>query len=115
MRRIPLVFGAAALVMLTSVLPSAATFPGANGRIAFGDFAGRQIFSIQPDGRGRMRLTHTARRVNSQPAWSADGSQIVYVRQTANRWLQLAMCTSPSMSAACSVDSARSTFSKVST
>lgn len=84
MRRIPLVFGAVALLMLASPLPSAATFPGVNGRIAFGDFAGRQIFSIQPDGGGRMRLTHTAHRVNSQPAWSADGSQIVYVRQTAN-------------------------------
>ena len=84
MRRIPLVFGAVVLITLIAPSPSVATFPGGDGRIAFGDFAGRQIFSIQPDGTGRMKLTHTARRVNSQPSWSADGSQIVFVRQTAN-------------------------------
>jgi Tol biopolymer transport system component len=52
-----------------------ATFPGANGRIAFYDAgtSGYTIETIKPDGTGRTQLG-----AGQDPAWSADGSRIAF-------------------------------------
>jgi len=62
-----------------------ASFPGANGTIAFYNFAeyfgkpgtSTQIYSIQPDGTGKQQLTTTPRQ-EIDPAYSADGSMIAF-------------------------------------
>jgi hypothetical protein len=58
-----------------------ATFPGANGRIAFYTYtsasaAGAMVATVEPDG-GNVRYL----RSGIQPAWSANGRRIVYVNQ----------------------------------
>ena len=61
--------------------PSAnAAFSGQNGKIAFEGFVvdGRlAIFTVNPDGSGLTMLTASEAN-NSFPAWSADGSKIVF-------------------------------------
>jgi TolB protein len=60
--------------------PASATFPGSNGKLAFFLCCGlSRIVTINPDGTNRTSLT-SDRRGNADPAWSADGSKIVYVR-----------------------------------
>ena len=61
------------------LVPAGASFPGANGRIAFYDFAEQptQIYSIEPDGTDPLPLTAGA-RAKLAPAWSADGSMIAF-------------------------------------
>lgn len=72
---------AIALVVLMPA-PGHAAFPGSNGRIAYWDFVGEppQIFTIEPEGTGRTRLTNSANTLNEDPAWSADGSRIAFTR-----------------------------------
>jgi dipeptidyl aminopeptidase/acylaminoacyl peptidase len=69
-----------ALVALT-VLPASAhaTFPGANGKIAFISFRdGKpEIYSVNPDGTGVLRLTNNDLN-ESEPKWSPDGTKIVF-------------------------------------
>jgi TolB protein len=61
--------------------PARATFPGADGRIAFYDFGSdpNRIGTIAPDGTGRLWLT-SSRRSSYSPAWSADGTKLAFVR-----------------------------------
>jgi TolB protein len=63
-------------------------YPGDEGRIAFAVYVPslghEQIFTIEPDGTGRTMLTHSDRADNINPAWSADGSQIVFERDFAH-------------------------------
>jgi len=77
-----------AAVGLAMVRPAIATYPGAKGRIAFAAYVPRlgheQIFTMEPDGTGRTMLTHSERADNVNPAWSADGSQIVFERDFAH-------------------------------
>jgi Tol biopolymer transport system component len=58
-----------------------AGFPGRNGRIAFvrGTGAQCEIWSVNPDGTDERQLTSNG-DVNAQPAWSPDGSKILFVR-----------------------------------
>jgi Tol biopolymer transport system component len=66
----------AALVAAPAAL---ATFPGANGKIAFvrdGD-----IWSVNPDGTGEKRIT-TGPHVDSAPDWSPDGKELLFERQS---------------------------------
>ena len=65
--------------------PTAAAFPGGNGKIAFasdrvtagnpeGDY---EVFAMNPDGTGVRQLTaNTA--VDGSPAWSPDGTQLAF-------------------------------------
>jgi TolB protein len=83
MRSPALVGLVALLAIVLAAPPASATFPGANGKIAFssvtiGSIGPAQIAVIEPDGSGRTNLTHTAHRANSDPAWSADGSKIAF-------------------------------------
>jgi Tol biopolymer transport system component len=68
--------------------PAQATFPGRNGRIAYSvgptfpqePPAPSQVFTINPDGSGRRQLTNVAAdQTAGSPAWSPEGSRIVYV------------------------------------
>jgi uncharacterized repeat protein (TIGR01451 family) len=52
-----------------------ATFPGANGKIAF--VRGGDIWTMNPDGTNQVNLTNDA-PVQSSPAWSADGNKIAF-------------------------------------
>jgi Tol biopolymer transport system component len=68
----------------TSSGPSqAVAFPGANGAIVFSsDVDGdREIFRINPDGSGSMKLTNNS-AADDAPVWSADGGRIAF---TSNR------------------------------
>jgi Tol biopolymer transport system component len=62
--------------------PAYATFPGANGRIAFAalptpDAPGKQIYTIEPNGTGLRQLTHLDGDATA-PHWSPDGTRIVF-------------------------------------
>jgi hypothetical protein len=52
-----------------------ATFPGANGKIAFQ--RGYDIWTMNPDGSDQVNLTNTGASGYS-PSWSADGTKIVF-------------------------------------
>ena len=69
---------------LIQLQPASATFPGANGKIAFFRYASPpgstlfndQIFTVNPDGSGLVQLTFDGN--NAEPRWSADGTKIVF-------------------------------------
>ena len=64
--------------MLVIPATAGATWPGANGRIAYVGIGTVQgIDSIRPDGSGHRVLTRDRDR---EPSWSADGRRIVFVR-----------------------------------
>lgn len=60
--------------------PAEASFPGANGQIAFVSFGETpsRIGVIEPDGSGLAFLTAEDRRRDWEPAWSSDGQMIVF-------------------------------------
>ena len=73
-RVLPLLITALALVAL--VAPSAhATYPGANGKIAFG--IGNQLRTINPDGSNDTALTGTSCGYDTS-SWSPDGTKIAF-------------------------------------
>ncbi len=56
-----------------------ATFPAANGRIAFWDFKNGQVYTVNPDGSGLRQLTHPRRGLQAQfPDFSPDGRHLVF-------------------------------------
>src|SRR4029450_7196974 len=65
------------------VFPAAAeaTFPGANGKIAFE--RDNDIWTMNPDGSGQVNLTNTASARETSPNWSADGTEIAFARDGA--------------------------------
>jgi Tol biopolymer transport system component len=73
-------------VLAVSAAPAEATFPGANGKIAFWNISGfvTQIQTIRPDGTHRNTLTSIERH-NFAPTWSADGSRIAFVSERDRR------------------------------
>jgi Tol biopolymer transport system component len=73
---VALVCAAATLLVATA---AEATSPGANGLVAFqSDRTGTpQIYTMNLDGTGQTRLT-TSGAWDQDPAWSPDGSRIVY-------------------------------------
>lgn len=62
-----------ALLILAS--PAHATFPGANGKIAFAISNTGGIATVRPDGTGQRSLAPPGA---GDPAWSADGTTIAY-------------------------------------
>ncbi|CAN5220700.1 hypothetical protein BH20ACT24_BH20ACT24_17760 [soil metagenome] len=77
---------AAAATLLVSLLaldaPVHAAFPGENGKIAYVRVAaGADIFLINPNGTGRRNITASPRRSEFDPAWSADGEKIAFMRE----------------------------------
>lgn len=86
----------ACLLSLTAVLlwslivtPALAAFPGADGRIAFvSERAGSaQIFTMAPDGSDVRQLTSFDKALAIEPAWSPDGSAIVFMKVPTGRRL----------------------------
>ena len=67
------------IVLSGGAMPAGATFPGANGRIAFVNAfrPGWRIWSVRPDGSGPRRLTR-GEDGNVSPAWAPDGRRIAY-------------------------------------
>ncbi len=66
--------------VLTGPIATAnATYPGANGRIAFGmlDSTGRHVYSVRPDGGGLHQLT-AGPFVDLCPAYSATGKNLAF-------------------------------------
>lgn len=64
-------------VLLLSVIPAYATFPGKNGHIAF--IQNGEIFTMNPNGTGTHQLTHLGPgRAANWESWSANGKQIVF-------------------------------------
>jgi Tol biopolymer transport system component len=79
LRRPATALGLAAAVILITAATAAATFPGPAGRIAFNDFMTGQIYAVNPDGTGLVRLTDLPRRnVAFDQTWSPDGRRIVF-------------------------------------
>jgi len=60
------------------VVAAQATFPGANGKIAF-FFSDQDIYVANPDGSGLTNVTNSRGSAsNIEPSWSADGTRFAY-------------------------------------
>jgi hypothetical protein len=70
----------AALLLLASPCAEAA-FPGANGKIAFGNGNGVILRTMNPDGSDNSSLTSTGG--DRQPSYSADGKKVAFGRDRA--------------------------------
>jgi Tol biopolymer transport system component len=71
-------FAAAFASTFLCAAPALATFPGANGRIAF--VRDDDIWTMNLDGSDQVDITNTASAFENSPVWSADGTQIAYSR-----------------------------------
>ena len=63
-----------------STRPALATFPGTNGRIVFQRGQPPDLFTMESDGTDVRPLTHSVRRAEVEPAWSPDGSTVVFAK-----------------------------------
>jgi Tol biopolymer transport system component len=78
LRKILLLAAAAATVIALAAPTASASFPGANGRIAYTAGSG-QIATIKPDGSGAKPITNAAGfSYLEAPMYSADGARIVF-------------------------------------
>ncbi len=83
---VTLIFSFSCILLFTQT--AFAAFPGGNGLIAFSshrDGGPGEIYVMNPDGSGATRLTFNTQNDRS-PAWSADGSKIVFTRYDGNDW-----------------------------
>jgi dipeptidyl aminopeptidase/acylaminoacyl peptidase len=81
-----LLSGVGAIVALLAISPaiSWATYPGANGRIAYAGgpeaATDSDLFTINPDGSGLQQLTDSSAGHESQPSWSSTGRRLTFIR-----------------------------------
>jgi Tol biopolymer transport system component len=79
---LPLAVTAAVAVaaLLAAARPAGATYPGANGKIAFSsDFAPNpQIFTVNPDGSDETQVTKSEDGPATNPGFSPDGTKIIF-------------------------------------
>ena len=68
-----------AVTCIAAAAPAQATFPGRNGRIAYADYMSGQIYTINPDGSARRKLTHVKKGSADSPAWSPGGASVAFV------------------------------------
>jgi TolB protein len=90
MRRALCVVGGSVTMLALAVVPAAppalAAFPGGNGLIAFeheepaGDHTQVDVFTLNPDGTGLRRITHTPDHNEFGPAWNPQGTRIAFWR-----------------------------------
>ena len=81
-----LVVGVLAAVGLSMVVlyyahPAEATFPGKNGRIAYVSLTQNReadIYTVNPDGIGKFRVTNTKNTTEQSPDYSPNGKKIAY-------------------------------------
>ena len=73
---------AGVVIGLALLVPASAqaSFPGANGKIAF--VRAGDIWTMDPDGTNQVNLTNDA-PVQNNPAWSADGNRIAFDQNVA--------------------------------
>src|SRR5215208_4813308 len=71
---------AAGLVVILYAQPAEANYPGKPAKIAFSGYERNdsEIYTIKPDGGGRIKLTNN-KAGNYQPAYSPDDKRIAYV------------------------------------
>jgi Tol biopolymer transport system component len=72
---------AATILLFAGASPAQATFPGANGEIAyikFGGSPGAYIYTINPDGTGDKRLTPIPVAYDEAVSWSPDGRKVAF-------------------------------------
>ena len=81
---------AVAAASLAAATPAAATYPGANGRLAFQRPVGDQmdLFTIRPDGGDATRVLRS-RVIEERPAWSPDGRTLAFARDTPNGAIEI--------------------------
>ncbi|HVF51972.1 MAG TPA: hypothetical protein VNC78_00015 [Actinomycetota bacterium] len=79
-RRLHVAAALAAILALAPLAPAESAYPGGNGLIAFDRYTGDQpdIFVMNPDGTFATNITHTPNVLELNPAFSADGSKIVF-------------------------------------
>src|SRR5207247_2360034 len=78
---------ASVIVCVLALASSAhATFPGANGKIAFGTHrdGNYEIYTMNADGSSQTRLTNNAAS-DEEPAWSPDGAKIAFATDREGR------------------------------
>src|SRR5919112_6754534 len=74
--------GLLVLMVVVEAQSAGATFPGKNGKITYVTLTaprGEEIYTINPDGSGRFRVTNTKNTDEQRPDYSPDGKKIAYV------------------------------------
>jgi Tol biopolymer transport system component len=83
MSRLQLTATLAGALVLILATPADATYPGDNGRIAYGNFITGQIYTISPDGTDRLQVTAVGpTHFADGPSWSPDGQSIAFEKHT---------------------------------
>src|SRR5215210_3130702 len=86
MRTLTIAMAALGAIAAAPVPLAQAAFPGPNGRIAFTTYkyeGDENIYSVQPDGSGLMRLTADP-GADDDAAWSPNGRRIAFASNRAH-------------------------------